>query len=592
MQRLRLVSQGVGGVSQGRVLRRLGRYLRARQPWMLVALLLVLHLTLLAGAGTPAGLMFWLVDVGLFILWQPFVQTERRLNVGNLLLIAVALAVGCWLFSWWLLIVWTTILASLLGGRVMLLEHRPTRVFYLLAFAYLVGAVLIWLVPKVVPAPNVIGLSLGTEFTWLAPGFFLLMWLLPRPQASGWRGHGAFDLFYGLFVFLLVAVMVLGTLAFMLLERAEYFDALLRTLLSVALLLLLVAWAWNPRPGFGGVGVLFSRHLLTIGGPFSGWLRRLMVCAEREDDPDRFFKQVCEHLLLDLPWVVGGAWSTTFRLSADVWRFGHSSPYPNDFSDRSQSLTIFSRHPLSPIFVWHLRLLTKLANEYYLAKWRARELQRGSYLQAVHETGARLTHDVKNLLQSLDNLCFLVQAESVSDPARVRQLVERQLPQLAERLRTALMKLELPVEAKGAGHGGVEAMDAVAWWWALQQGYAGQGIRFGSSPLPGAGAIPRALYDAVAENLLHNALAKRQREAGLVISIELSPDAMALLVRDNGSAVREDILDGLFRGPVPSENGFGIGLFNTAKLAEAFGYQLRLRSNQSGRVCFEMAKRQ
>ena len=113
-------------MSQGRVLRRLGRYLRARQPWMLVALLLVLHLTLLAGAGTPAGLMFWLVDVGLFILWQPFVQTERRLNVGNLLLIAVALAVGCWLFSWWLLIVWTTILASLLGGRVMLLGEKTS----------------------------------------------------------------------------------------------------------------------------------------------------------------------------------------------------------------------------------------------------------------------------------------------------------------------------------------------------------------------------------------------------------------------------------------------------------------------------------
>lgn len=579
-------------MSQGRALRRLGRYLRARQPWMLVALLLVLHLTLLAGAESPVGLMFWLVDVGLFILWQPFVQTERRLNVGNLLLIAVALAVGAWLFSWWLLIAWTTILASLLGGRVMLVEHRPTRVFYLLAFAYLVAAVLIWLVPKVVPAPNVIGLSLGTEFTWLAPGFFLLMWVLPRPQANGWRGHGAFDLFYALFVFLLVAVMVLGTLAFMLLERTGYFDALLRTLLSVALLLLLVAWAWNPRPGFGGVGILFSRHLLTIGGPFSGWLRRLMACAEREDDPDRFFKQICEHLLLDLPWVVGGVWNTSFHLSADVSHFGHSSPFPNDFSDHSLSLTIFSRHPLSPIFIWHLRLLTKLANEYYLAKWRARELQRSSYLQAVHETGARLTHDVKNLLQSLDSLCFLVQEESGSNPARVRQLVERQLPQFAERLRSALMKLELPVEARDRGQGGGEAMDAVAWWEFLQQRYAGQAIRFESSPFPEAGVIPRALYDAVAENLLHNALAKRQREAGLAISIALSPDAAVLQVCDTGSAVREDVLDGLFRGPVPSDTGFGIGLFNTAKLAEAFGYQLHLVSNQSGRVCFEMSKRE
>ena len=75
---------------------------------------------------------------------------------------------------------------------------------YLLAFAYLVGVVLIWLVPKVVPAPNVIGPSLGVEFTWLAPGLFLLMWMLPRPQSHGWSRHGAFDLLYALFVFLLV----------------------------------------------------------------------------------------------------------------------------------------------------------------------------------------------------------------------------------------------------------------------------------------------------------------------------------------------------------------------------------------------------
>ena len=41
-------------------------------------------------------------------------------------------------------------LAALLGGRVLLLGHRPTRIFYLLAFAYLLCALLVWLVPRVV----------------------------------------------------------------------------------------------------------------------------------------------------------------------------------------------------------------------------------------------------------------------------------------------------------------------------------------------------------------------------------------------------------------------------------------------------------
>ena len=57
-----------------------GLSLRERQRWVLIALLVVLHLTLLAGADTLVGLMFWFVDVGFFILWQPFIQTERRLG--------------------------------------------------------------------------------------------------------------------------------------------------------------------------------------------------------------------------------------------------------------------------------------------------------------------------------------------------------------------------------------------------------------------------------------------------------------------------------------------------------------------------------
>ena len=50
------------------VLWRFGSFLRERQRWVLVALLGVLHLTLLAGAESTVGLMCWIVDVGFFIL--------------------------------------------------------------------------------------------------------------------------------------------------------------------------------------------------------------------------------------------------------------------------------------------------------------------------------------------------------------------------------------------------------------------------------------------------------------------------------------------------------------------------------------------
>ena len=125
-----------------------------------------------------SGLMCWLVNVGLFILWQPFIQAERRLDASSLLLFVLLLAGGAWLFGWWLLILWVTALASLLGGRVMLLGHRPTRIYYLLAFAYLLVALLVWLVPKVVPDAAAIGPSLDRPFAWLAPLIFFVMLLL------------------------------------------------------------------------------------------------------------------------------------------------------------------------------------------------------------------------------------------------------------------------------------------------------------------------------------------------------------------------------------------------------------------------------
>jgi len=67
----------------------LGARLRKRQHWLLVALLGVLHLALLAGGSSAIGLTCWLVDVGLFLLWQPFIRAERRLDSGGLAVIAL-----------------------------------------------------------------------------------------------------------------------------------------------------------------------------------------------------------------------------------------------------------------------------------------------------------------------------------------------------------------------------------------------------------------------------------------------------------------------------------------------------------------------
>lgn len=566
-------------------LQSLGTFLRQRkhQRWILIALLGMLHLALLADKNTALGLIFWVVDAGLFILWQPYIHAERKLDAGGFAAIVFVLAGGAGLFGWWLLIFWVTALAALVGGRVMFVEHRPTRVFYLTAFAYLLLALLAWLVPKVLAHSTFnarsIDLVLDQAFAMGAPLFLVLMVFLPiRAEGDRLRG-GIVDFFYSLFIFLLIAVLVLGSLAFMLLSQASYLEAVLKTLFSIALMLMLIAWAWNPRPGFSGIGVFFSRYLLTIGLPFERWLHRLTAYAASENDPERFLTKALKDIL-ELPWVEGGMWRVRERHGA----FGGNSGFRQDFPNEPLHLTLFTRHKMSPALVWHFHLLAQLTNEYYLAKRRGRELQQMSYLRAVHETGARLTHDVKNLLQALNNLCYLAQRGG-QDGTQLEQLLQRRLPQIASRLQQTLSKLQKP------GDESVGEMSAAAWWENLQQRYVGDAIVF--EPLAQRGValatkLPSALFDSVVDNLLQNALTKRQLEPDLQITVGLADDASSLYVCDSGSPVANVMLVDLLRAPVNSENGLGIGLYHAAQQAAAHAYELRLTSNVVGRVCFEL----
>ncbi|MFT3847556.1 MAG: hypothetical protein QM739_02445 [Propionivibrio sp.] len=565
---------------------RLGSFLRDRQRWVLVALLVVLHLTLLAGTESAVGRMCWFVDVGFFILWQPFIHSERRLGAGTLLLLAAVLATGAWLFSIWFLILWVAVLASLLGGRVMMLGHRPTRIFYLTAFAYLLGALLVWLMPKVVPEPSLIGPSLETPFAWGAPLIFIVMLLIPSPREIRLPSRGMVDFFYSLFILLLISVVMLGSLAFMLLSRSLYIEAVFKTLVSMAAMLLLVAWAWNPRPGFSGIGVFLSRYLLTIGLPFETWLQRLMDCAAWESDPEAFLAQAFEGME-ELPWVSGGTWSPAAGARAGSGRFGQASAFRQDFPGQPLTFTLFTQHKLSPALIWHFHLLLQLTNEYYATKQRAREFQQMSYLRAVHETGARLTHDVKNLLQSLNNLCYVAQSADETGGERMNQLLKRQLPQITQRLHQTLEKLQQPQGPQGAA--GENDVPAGVWWEGALQRYAHAGVEFVAADFGGA-RVPAMLFDSVLDNLLQNALLKRQAEADLHIRVALSSDAAQLSVCDTGRRVPDEIAAELFQAPVSSEDGLGIGLYHAARQAEGYGFSLALTGNERGAVCFALAR--
>ncbi|MFA7293157.1 MAG: ATP-binding protein [Rhodocyclaceae bacterium] len=564
------------------LLARAGGFLVARQRGLLILLLGLLHLAMLAGAGDRLGLVWWLVDVGLFMLWQPFVRSEQRLGVSALSSFALLLLAGVSGYGPWLLLLWATFLIALVGGRVLFVEHRGTRLFYLLAFAYLLAAILLYLVPQVVPGPDTERQLLGKLFVWSAPAVLLVMALLPIRDWAGRAAAGPVDFVYSLFVFLLVAVLVLGSVAFMVIRKTGYVESLLSTVLVMGVMLLLLGWAWNPRPGFGGVGVFFSRYLLTVGLPFEQWLHRLTEVAGQERDPGVFLDRVLQQMM-ELPWVVGGEWAAGGERE-EQGRFGSTAPFSQEFSILSLRLQLYTRHRLSPALIWHFRLLIQLVAEYHMAKLRERELEQMSYLRAVYETGARLTHDVKNLLQALNNLCYLAQSLDESRAAEIQPLMQRQLPVIVQRLEQTLEKLRRP-------RGGVGPLLAAETWWSgLRQRFELQGVRFEADRCLSDATVPTALFDSVADNLVQNALDKRAQSPGLAIAVRLQAGGELLSVSDDGAPLPEGLAGALFNAPVASESGLGIGLYHAARQAEELGYELRLAENRAGEVRFELRR--
>ena len=549
----------------------------SRRPHFLLAgHLLLLHALAFGGWQLPAVRILWFVAFGLFLLWQPFVAGERRMSRRQGAVVLAAALASTWLLSPWLMLIWCGALAAVIGGRVLWTGDRLERAGYLFAFGYLVYLTIFGIVPEISPSAVLDPLPRDAIARYMP---FLLAALIAFPAHPQRRRAGdAFDLFYGMLVFLALAVFVLGALAVTFVSGVSYVEALAQTSLAIAAALLVLAWAWNPRGGFSGLGSALSRYLLSVGLPLEQWLIQLAETSERESHPVRFLAAITEQLQR-VPWVVGCRW----QAGSESGRFGGTSPHTQEYRRDGVLLAVCFRHVPSPAMRWHVEWLLRLATEFYLVKFQTHELQRMSYLQAVYETGARVTHDVKNLLQSLQTLCYA--AAQPGDPEAVARLLARQLPQIAERLKSTLDKLQRPRADDNRN------TSAAEWWARLRDRHSGDAIEWNDPA--GEAEVPSALFDSIAENLLQNALTKRQHEGGIEISAKLTVDRNSpmLTVRDTGQAIAASVADSLFRTPVQSAHGLGIGLYHAARQADETGYRLNLAENRPGSVVFTLAPR-
>ena len=544
------------------------------ERWLILLMLVTLHLALWVGLQSVWARPFLFAHLGLFLLWQPIWRGEERLRTRSALIIVGASVIGLWWLNGWVLSFWVSGLLALVGGRVLAFQSKWQRLRYLLAMAYLLALLLFWLTPKILMLPTAEETNQGL-MEFMLPMLLLSMAFVPY-TSERLKKTLAVDLIYSLLLFMLLALLILGSLAFMNMGHVNYFEALLQTLFVIGLVLFVLGWLWNPRMGFTGFAQIFSRHFLNIGTPFELWIKQMANAAQQESSPPAFLDRAAEYLS-ELPWYSGISWVSTDGSGSQ----GVISAYYIEVSDQDLHIKLFTRQRIAPTMLMHMYLLTQMLAYFLQTKRREQRLREMVHLQAVHETGARLTHDFKNMLQYLLGLISIAE----NQPEQSLQIMQQQLPVLAQRIELILEKLKVP-----EGEADAILVPLSTWWENLQQRHQYRNIDWINENEADTQPIPQGLFDSVADNLIDNARNKRLRDVDIVVTVSVSGDPLTFTVCDNGAEVSSSMVRNVLRTVVDSEDGLGIGLYQAARWAEQSGYKLALRENKSGRVCFQLTR--
>lgn len=549
---------------------------RSGEHWLLGMMLLLLHVSLWSDLGSALSRSLMLAHLGLFLIWQPIWHAGRNIDprtASSFVLFTLGFVV--WM-NWWLVFLWLLLLIGIMGGRVFI--HRVERVAYLVTLIFLIGELLMGCVPHlfdVVLDPNL------TDMVYYGlPLLPVVILILPASEALNSEVRPV-DFLHGLTAASLSAILALGSLVVMVLGRTSYTTALIQAMLFVSLFLFAISWLLTPHPGFSGLGQLWSRYLLNVSTPFEEWLGTLYRIAQAHDTPEDFLEEAIRQLH-ELRWVEGVQWESAGRSGL----VGRKTAKATTIENPDLRVTLFTSAAPGTTLVLHGKLLIQVVAHFVAAKRAQQTLARQAHLQAIYETGARLTHDIKNLLQSLYTITSAVeQTDDVRDAA-LQGLLRRQLPLITARLRLSLEKLQSPTEC--TPESATQAMGL--WWNRLVERFTQQGVVFNRT---GAGdpTVPVECLDSVVENLLENALQKRHVEPDLLITLHLdvAGNRFHLRVTDTGGAIPPETAGILFQKPVPSSNGLGVGLYQAASLAQRLGYRLSLARNEAGAVCFDLS---
>jgi signal transduction histidine kinase len=557
---------------------KINQLLAANTQRILALMLLTLHAFLIWSDGaSQLQRAFFMCHYGLFLMWQPIWRSTEKLTKTAIVLFVGVGFIAYFYINWWLTAIWVSILFGLLGGRIFSDDSKSNRIVHILAASYLLAMLLLWVVPKLLGANNDLEAA-SFVIRYLAPLLPLAI-LFIRTQASNAGQLPILDFFYTLLLMMMAFILALSSYAIGTIQAINYVQVLFITIFGLAFGLIIFSFFWKPNTRFSGIELLMSRYLLSIGMPFEKWVRNISAMGEIESTPNGFI-QAAMHEMTALPWVSGVTWLA----DESQGKVGETSSHSTNFNFKDLHMTIHSRWQISPALYVHVKLLTQIMGEFYEAKRREETLRQNAYMQAFYETGSRLTHDIKNILQSVGTLISAAEQSEKKDNEALLQLIRKQLPVLNQRIAATLDKLKAPGEEKKR----LEKLSA--WWKNLQLRHNQHDIEFVANKLP-TEEINAEVLDSILDNLLNNALEKAKYQPDTLIKVEMYDNAesgFCIDVTDTGKAMDGVIANDIFKKHIASPNGLGVGLFHAAQDSKQAGYGLSLASNVNGAVCFRV----
>ncbi|VAW63188.1 hypothetical protein MNBD_GAMMA11-2306 [hydrothermal vent metagenome] len=537
-------------------------------------MLLLLHLALNSQNNDHSfAVAFLLAHFGFFILWQPALDTLDTIHLKALLPVFLFNFLLYFLLGNWFIAIWIILLIGLTSGSALV--NGVQRSLYALA------AVILFLLLSLSLTPRLFHLATLDRqldqfifYGLIAACAIIIFWPGNKKRTVKIDYLHSLFISFGLFSFYITSILISFT------SGMHYLQSFLVTALSIGVFFILLSIIWLPRYGVTGFGQIWEQHVLNIGNPFETWVKQTaLLDKNKKITPDLFLHNSIEHLLT-LSWISGIHWSDN---SLDAL-YGGKTQYHISFSDKDKDITmsLYSHIPMGSALKLHANLLLHLLIYFYTSRLHEITLKNQTHLKAVYETGSKLTHDIKNILQSLQTLTGVIQTSD--NPQDSHLLMERQLPLLTQRLQNTLDKLQTKTDT------GVHFVQVSTWWEELQSRYHGRDIIFeGNSDIDLS--IDTDVFDSILENLLENARNKRRSHPAIRITASISflNNQVVIQVCDTGMPVPDSKANALFKQILESDDGYGIGLYQSAQLAERNGFKLHLLDNTQGHVCFQIS---